>query len=68
MKLLFDHNLSPRLIRRLVDLYPDASHVAAVGLDRASDIEVWHYRRIFFPTRAPLRTPALRRHWPVVVG
>jgi predicted nuclease of predicted toxin-antitoxin system len=43
MKLLFDHNLSPRLIARLVDLYPDVSHVSLVGLDRASDLEVWSY-------------------------
>jgi len=43
MKLLFDHNLSPRLVRRLADLYPDTSHVFLVGLDRASDMAVWNY-------------------------
>ena len=41
MRLLFDHNLSPRLVARLADLYPNASHVFFVGLDRASDPEVW---------------------------
>ena len=41
--LLFDHNLSPRLIERLADLYPGARHVAAVGLERATDAEVWAY-------------------------
>jgi predicted nuclease of predicted toxin-antitoxin system len=41
MKLLFDHNLSPRLLTRLADIFPDASHVALVGLERASDEIVW---------------------------
>ncbi len=45
MKLLFDHNLSPRLVVRLGDLYPEADHVSLVGLDRASDDEVWQYAR-----------------------
>jgi len=43
MKLLFDHNLSPRLVQRLADLYPGASHVALGGLDRATDLAVWTY-------------------------
>jgi hypothetical protein len=34
---LLDHNLSPRLVERFADLYPDASHVALAGLERASD-------------------------------
>lgn len=43
MKLLFDHNLSPRLVSRLEDLYPHASHTALAGLDRATDNAVWLY-------------------------
>jgi predicted nuclease of predicted toxin-antitoxin system len=43
MKLFFDHNLSPRLVARLADVYPNASHVAFVGLERASDSAVWAY-------------------------
>ena len=43
MRLLFDHNLSTRLVRHLADLYPDASHVFLVGLERASDMAVWNY-------------------------
>lgn len=43
MKLLFDHNLSPRLVNRLADLYPNTSHVYLLGLDCASDIAVWTY-------------------------
>jgi predicted nuclease of predicted toxin-antitoxin system len=43
MKLLFDQNLSPRLVHRLADLYPNAIHVSLVALDRASDEQVWNY-------------------------
>ena len=45
MKLLFGQNLSPRLVQRLADLYPDSSHVFLVGLDRASDSAVWDYAK-----------------------
>lgn len=45
-KLLFDQNLSPRLIKRLEAEYRDSVHVSQVGLDRASDREVWDYARI----------------------
>lgn len=43
MRLLFDHNLSPRLIKRLVDILPNSTHVLFVGLDQATDLEVWQY-------------------------
>ena len=45
MKLLFDQNLSPRLIGRLRDLFPGSSHLSSVGLDQATDMEVWEYAR-----------------------
>lgn len=37
MKLLFDHNLSPRLVNRLADLYPDSNHLFNLKLDTAED-------------------------------
>ncbi|MGI8553012.1 MAG: DUF5615 family PIN-like protein [Dehalococcoidia bacterium] len=40
MKLLFDQNLSPRLVEWLADLFPGSSHVSFVGLDRARDTEL----------------------------
>ena len=43
MRLLFDQNLSPRLVRMLSDVYPEFSHVYDLGMDRASDTEVWNY-------------------------
>ena len=43
MKLLFDHNLSPRLVRALADIYPGSVHVRDRGLHTADDETVWTY-------------------------
>ncbi len=45
MSLLFDENLSPRLPRLLVQLFPGAVHVRDVGMSRADDAAVWKYAR-----------------------
>jgi len=45
MKLLFDQNLSPKLVARLADLYPGSSHVQTLGLDQADDNAVWVHAR-----------------------
>ena len=43
--LLFDENLSPRLLDRLADIYPGSIHVSKVGLGSAFDKTVWEYAR-----------------------
>ena len=45
MKLLCDQNLSPRLVVRLADVFPDSQHVSQLGLERASDEDIWTYAR-----------------------
>ncbi|HEX8180378.1 MAG TPA: DUF5615 family PIN-like protein [Pyrinomonadaceae bacterium] len=45
MKLLFDENLSPQLVRLLVDLFPDSIHVRDAGLQAADDPSVWEYAK-----------------------
>lgn len=45
MRLLFDQNLSPRLVELLRDIFPDSDHLVFAGLDRASDAEVFEYAR-----------------------
>ena len=45
MKLLFDQNLSPRLVDSLADLFPESSHVSLIGLDRALDIHIWTHAK-----------------------
>jgi predicted nuclease of predicted toxin-antitoxin system len=46
LKLLFDENLSPRLVDSLSDLYPDSSHVHEWGLDGAADEAVGEYAKV----------------------
>ena len=43
MNLLFDQNLSDRLVRSLADIFPNSNHVRNVGLGRADDDAVWQY-------------------------
>lgn len=43
MKLLFDENLSRRLVARLASEFPDSAHVVEVGLTSARDEDVWHH-------------------------
>lgn len=43
MKLLFDQNLSPKLVGSLQDLFPGSVHVQHVGLETSSDEEVWKF-------------------------
>lgn len=45
MKLLFDANVSPRLVPALQDAFPGSIHVRDVGLARATDAEIWDYAR-----------------------
>lgn len=45
MKLLFDEQLSPQLVGRLADLFPDSLHVHFVGLGSSGDPDVWMHAR-----------------------
>jgi predicted nuclease of predicted toxin-antitoxin system len=45
VKLLFDENLSHRLVDDVRDLYPDSDHVRTLGLQRVSDADVWNFAR-----------------------
>ena len=43
MKILFDENLSPRLVELLQDLFLETVHVRDVGLASADDDAVWDF-------------------------
>jgi predicted nuclease of predicted toxin-antitoxin system len=45
VKLLFDQNLSRRLVGMFTVEYPDSKHVTEGGLDTATDAEIWSYAR-----------------------
>lgn len=43
MKLLFDENLSPRLVNGLADLFPASEHVSQRGRRGLTDAEIWAF-------------------------
>ena len=45
MKLLFDNNLSPSLVRTFAAVFPASTHCTDVGLCEASDLDVWTFAR-----------------------
>ena len=46
VKLLFDQNLSRKLVNRLVDLFPDSSHVQFHNMLGADDAEIWEFAKV----------------------
>ena len=45
MKLLFDENVSPKLVDHLTLEFPGSVHITDVGLRAAEDHQVWEYAR-----------------------
>lgn len=45
MKLLLDQNLSRRIVPLLQQTFPGTTQTALVGLERASDSEIWEYAK-----------------------
>ena len=43
MRLLFDENLSPRLVDELAIEFPGSLHVRSVGLRGSDDTTIWEY-------------------------
>jgi len=43
VKLLFDQNLSRRLVDHCRDAFPGSVHVSSLGLETATDREIWDY-------------------------
>ncbi|MGC9355730.1 MAG: DUF5615 family PIN-like protein [Mariniphaga sp.] len=45
MKLLFDQNISYRIVRLLQKTFPGCKHVKEVGLDNMQDSEIWEFSK-----------------------
>ena len=45
VKLLLDQNLSPKLVKRLSDLYPNSNHLDLLGLGTANDTLIWEHAK-----------------------
>ena len=41
MKLLFDHNLNHKLVRRLADIFPDSMQTRLLNFSAADDPIIW---------------------------
>lgn len=46
MKLLFDQNLSHRLVALVADLFPESLHIRDAGLAKADDEAIWEYAKV----------------------
>jgi len=44
-KLLFDNNISHRVVSKITDIFPNSSHVMLKSLDESTDLEVWRHAR-----------------------
>jgi predicted nuclease of predicted toxin-antitoxin system len=45
MKLLFDQNISFRILKKLSDTFPNSSHIKTEGLLNASDLDIWEFAK-----------------------
>jgi len=45
VKLLLDENLSDRIIRGVLDLYPDSTHVKFHDLIQSEDVLIWKFAK-----------------------
>lgn len=45
MNLLFDQNLSRKLVTRLADVFPDSSHVQFYSLTEVADSDIWEFAK-----------------------
>jgi len=45
LKLLFDQNLSRKLVTRLADVFPGCSHVQFYSLTEAEDSDIWEFAK-----------------------
>jgi len=45
MKLLFDQNISFRIVNKITDVFPNSKQVRELGLDDATDFEIFDYAK-----------------------
>jgi predicted nuclease of predicted toxin-antitoxin system len=46
LKLLFDQNLSRKLVNRLADIFSESSHVQFHNLSEKTDTEIWEFAKL----------------------
>lgn len=48
MKLLFDQNISYRIIKIIAEVFPDAKQLKELGLQGMTDKQLWNYAIVTF--------------------
>jgi predicted nuclease of predicted toxin-antitoxin system len=46
MKLIFDENISYRIIKKIQVIYPNAIHVSSLGFSHTDDTQIWAYAKV----------------------
>lgn len=46
MKLLFDQNISYKVLKKLELSFPGSKHISEIGLTNNSDIEIWKFSQV----------------------
>lgn len=47
MKLLFDHNISHKLVAKLEDLFPGSTQTRLLNFGRTNDPQIWRFARTY---------------------
>lgn len=45
MKILFDQNISHRLVNRILDIFPDAKQLRDIGIENSTDRQIWEFAK-----------------------
>ena len=45
MKLLFDENISYRITKNIVKIFPESSHVNEYDLHKSDDFDIWNFAK-----------------------
>ena len=45
MKLLFDQNISFRLVRKISEIFPEAKQIRELGLENNTDRQIWNFAK-----------------------
>ncbi len=45
MRLLFDQNISFRIIKKIDDIFPESEQTKRIGLDKTSDLDIWKHAK-----------------------
>ena len=46
MKLLFDQNISYRVVKKISQLYSEAQQVRALGLENSTNLQIWEFAKM----------------------